>query len=423
MNPNQFFTHSLQDLRVGRILTAALKAVEPGEAVRRGLETVTIPKSASIHLLGIGKAAIPMTAAAAEILPDFEDGLVITKQANRREISKVRILETGHPLPDRRSLEAGRLALKYVGNFNEDDLLVCLLSGGGSSLVTYPLPGIELEDMQQLTGDLLASGAAIDEINILRRELDQVKGGGLAEATRARILNLILSDVLGDDLATIASGPCVPNPTRREDALAVLEKYKLTPTESIRQVLFRPRSRGIKPFHERTTSMIVGNNFTAIQAGQGQAETEGFKVRLLDTAMRGEARQVGDQLAKILAKGTRNAPRPFCWIAGGETTVTLRGHGKGGRNQELALAAVDELDGAAQVLLISLATDGNDGPTDAAGAVVSGETKGRASQAGMETSDYLAHNDAYPFFERLGDLLKPGYTSTNVNDLVFLFGF
>ncbi len=423
MDPDRFLTRSSRDPRVGRILAAALEAVEPGKIVREHLEHNPIPGPSKIHLLGIGKAALPMTSAAAKSLDHFIDGLAITKQAFFQADERIQVVEAGHPIPDRRSLEAGRAALRFVSRLQHNEQLICLLSGGGSALVTLPKPGIRLEDLQQLTNDLLRCGATIREINILRRELDQIKGGGLASATQAPILNLVLSDVIGDDLASIASGPTVPNPTTQVDAMEVLKKYHLTPADSIQRSLSKQTTNNQKAAGGPVKSYILGNNLSAVQAAARQAKAEGFHPQILELALNGEASQTGRRLAKQLREAAANVQRPFCRILGGETTVTLRGNGKGGRNQELALAAVDELSGLRGVTLISLASDGNDGPTEAAGAVVTGETGRRAKNLGMAAEDFLARNDAYSFFDPLGDLLKPGYTGTNVNDLVFLFGF
>jgi hydroxypyruvate reductase len=339
-------------------------------------------------------------------------------------------MEGGHPVPDARSLQAGETVLEFVSSLQTEDTLICLISGGGSALVTAPL--VPLQDMQTLTSLLLASGARIDEINILRRQLDRVKGGGLAQATKAKIISLILSDVVGNPLETIASGPTVPNPTTRADAIAVLKKYDLEEQlpDSIKKNL--ESGTGLPEFQEHTLmgirapelyniqNVIVGDNRLAAQAAREQAKLEGFDVEILMNDLQAEAREAGVMLAKRLREESAKRPRPFCLIAGGETTVTVRGKGKGGRNQELALSAMDELSGLENALLIALATDGDDGPTDAAGAVVTGESARRAAALGLDAADYLSQNDAYPFFNTLGDLIKCGPTGTNVNDLIFL---
>jgi glycerate 2-kinase len=306
---------------------------------------------------------------------------------------------------------------------HENDTLVCLISGGGSALVTAPY--VPLEDLQTLTSLLLASGARVDEINTLRRQLDRVKGGGVARATRAKIISLILSDVIGNPLEAIASGPTFADPTTGEDAISILEKYRLDKQapDSILEALLNTRKLPAGARAGRMNeiqNIIIGDNKLAAQAALNQAKHEGFHAEILTNHLQLEAREAGVMLAQKLRDELNQRPRPFCLIAGGETTVTIRGNGKGGRNQELALSAVNELRGLRDVMLIALATDGDDGPTDAAGAVVTGESAHRAEALGLEAAAYLSRNDSYPFFQALDDLIETGPTGTNVNDLVFL---
>ncbi|MFZ5819992.1 MAG: glycerate kinase type-2 family protein [Chloroflexota bacterium] len=458
MDASPFFTHSLQDGRVARILSTALEAVEPGAAVRRYLESHPLPPARRVFALGLGKAATPMTQALSRFA-HLTRALVVTKHASSltdvpasTTVPSMGIIESGHPVPDARSLAAGEAALEFVSALQADDLLVCLISGGGSALMTAPL--VPLEDLQALTSALLACGARIDEINTLRRRLDRVKGGGIAKATQARVLSLILSDVVGSPLEAIASGPTAPDPTTKEDALAALEKYGLSTNAQRARCLHRS-SRNVKkisensrkladslprsilysllsapetpkpgdPLFARVQNVIVGDNALAVRAALEQAKKEGFRAIDLGSDWQGEARQVGVELVRRLRSAATENPSPVCMVAGGETTVTLTGGGKGGRNQELALAAVPELADAPDLMLVSLATDGEDGPTDAAGAASSGETRQRAERLGLTAAGHLSRNDAYPFFEALGDLLKIGPTGTNVNDLVVLLKF
>jgi hydroxypyruvate reductase len=388
MDANRFVTQSLREPRITRILAAAIDAVEPGKLVREHLQHADVPKYDRVFLLGIGKASEAMTRAAAEFFNNFTDALIITKHASSSTHNRITVMESGHPIPDERSLAAGQAALDFVSNLKENDLLVCLISGGGSALVTAPREGITLANIQSQTSNLLASGATINEINALRRQMDCIKGGGLARATKAKVISLILSDVIGNSLETIASGLTV------DPALGA-----------------------------RVRNFIIGDIHVAAQAAQQQAIREGFDSEILDLQIKGEAREVGLRYAKKLKEEKQKRKSPFCLIAGGETTVTIKGNGKGGRNQELALAAVDELSGMEDILFGSLATDGDDGPTDAAGAAVNGETRQRAERRGMSASDHLSRNDAYMFFDPLNDLIKCGYTGTNVNDLVFLVAF
>jgi hydroxypyruvate reductase len=425
MDANRFATRSLQDPRILRILSTALEAVDPYLAVQKHLPNL----DGRVFGLGIGKAAIPMMDAFAARIP-LSGGLAVTKFGSGLSRSSYTVIEGGHPIPDARSLYAGEKVLEFVSSLHEDDILVCLISGGGSALVTAPY--IPLEDLQKLTSLLLSSGARIDEINTLRRQLDRIKGGGLARATKAKIISLILSDVIGNPLEAIASGPTVPDPTTKDDALKILDKYSGVLTTEARRHGASLSSvsqwlRGSKEIEtDRSTfahvqNIIIGDNKLASQAALHQAELEGLQAEILTNELQGEAREVGLMLAKLLREQLIKRPRPFCLIAGGETTVTIRGKGRGGRNQELALSAVNELTGLDDVILIALATDGDDGPTDAAGAVVTGESAQRAESLGLDASDALSRNDAYPFFQALGDLIKTDPTGTNVNDLVFLF--
>ena len=424
MDVNRFATYSLQDSRVLRILSAALEAVDPYIAVQKNLP----PLEGRIFGLGIGKAAVPMMDALAARVP-IASGLAVTKFAPRGTSTQYTIIEGGHPIPDARSLYAGEKVLEFVSSLHEEDTLVCLISGGGSALVTSPY--VPLEELQTLTSLLLSSGARIDEINALRRQLDRIKGGGLARATKAKIISLIMSDVIGNPLEAIASGPTVPNPTTKDDALQILDKYfkNLTTEPRRHRDTLNSVSQSLRGTKEveidnsifpRVQNIIIGDNKLATQAAWKQAKQEGLHTEILMNELQGEARDVGVMLARRLREALSKYPIPFCWIAGGETTVRVKGQGIGGRNQELALSAMNELRGLQDVMLIALATDGDDGPTDAAGAVVTGESARRAESLGLDATAYLSRNDAYPFFQALDDLIKTGPTGTNVNDLVLL---
>ncbi len=399
-----------------------MNAVEAGGLVRRYLSQATLPPHEGLYLLGVGKAAEPMVLAAAEALPDFTKALVITKRAVAPARKRVQVMEGSHPIPDARSVMAGRAALDLAARLNEKDLLICLLSGGGSSLACSPRSSIGLRDMQLLTTALLGAGARIEEINTVRRHLDGFKGGGLARATKARVLALLLSDVIGDRPEAIASGPTAADPTSGLDALGILDKYGIPAPPNVYSLLSNQRS-GEPLAASRVTNVVVGNNELAAEAALTQAKNEGFRARIVRTDVEGEASVVGQRLGERLRLAAEQESRPFCLILGGEPTVSIHGDGKGGRNQELALGAVETLAGLPNAMLVSLATDGDDGPTDAAGAVVTGGTEERARQAGLDATRHLLRNDSYAYFEALGDLLKPGYSGTNVNDLMFLIGF
>jgi len=429
VDANRFATHSLKNPRILRILSAALQAVDPAQAVRKHIPKI----NGDVYGLGIGKASIPMLTALAEAIP-LSDALAISKHDSGLSRELFPVILGSHPVPDTKSLYAGQRVLAFVSALHVEDTLVCLISGGGSALVTAPYESITLEDMQTLTSLLLSCGARIDEINTLRRQLDRIKGGGLARATKAKVISLILSDVIGNPLEAIASGPTFPNPTTNQDALDILRKYQLQDRvpNSIYQFLTTSDSLltgdasavlstgSGSSIIGRVQNMIIGDNGFAAQAALEQAGREGFSAEILTNELQGEAREVGVSLAIRLKEEKSKRPPPFCLIAGGETTVTIKGNGKGGRNQELALAAVSELAGEKDLTLITLATDGEDGPTDAAGAVVTGESAWRAQRAGVDAADSLSRNDAYAFFDALGDLIRTGPTETNVNDLVFL---
>ena len=369
----------------------------------------------------MGKAAEAMTRGAAESLARYEAALVITKSRADEPTPRSTVFESGHPVPDERSIAAGQAAMRFASGLATEDLLICLISGGGSALATCPVAGVSLGDLQALTTAALISGADIEDVNNLRRCLDLLKGGGLAAATKAHVLGLILSDVIGDRLEAIASGPTVPCPTDPSKAIQLLGRLRSSTNDSIENILKSPATRPANIAGARIDNVIVGNARTAAEGAHRQARTEGFAAEILDVEFVGEAQLVGRALGNRLAMESKSLRRPACLIAVGESTVKLSSpHGTGGRNQELALAAVDALDSVEDCMLISLATDGEDGPTDAAGAVVTGTTAARGRVAAMIPSEFLQRHDSHSYFGALGDLLRPGYTGTNVNDIVLM---
>jgi hydroxypyruvate reductase len=401
-----------------------------------------------MFIVGAGKAGAPMAEAAAEMLGDrLHAGMVIVKDGHLGDWRpdsrpglpyQLDFMEAGHPVPDQRGVVGGQRIRQLLASVTADDLVLALISGGGSALLVAPVESVSLADLQALTNALLASGASIDEINTLRKHLDRLKGGGLAQFCRpAHVAALVLSDVIGDPLDVIASGPTVPDPSTFDDAWHILEKYDLIERIPPEIPAYLQRGRdGREPetpkpgeaLFGRVHNVLIGSNRQAAEAALRQAQEEGFHPLLLTTWLQGEARQAGRFLAAALRQAAADgqpATRPACIIAGGETTVTLAGAdgGLGGRNQELALAAVHDLAGLPDVALVTLATDGGDGPTDAAGAVVTGATLERARLAGLDPAHFLKRNDSYRFFAGLGDLLRTGPTRTNVNDLAFLFTF
>jgi hydroxypyruvate reductase len=425
--PVQFGTFSLQSHPpVMRMLSAAMNAVDAGAAVKSHLRENPLPTANRTFAFGLGKAACAMTSALADST-ELAESLIITKHVSSfsdlTRLKRVTVMEGNHPVPGSDSVDAGYAALEFVSQLTPDDLLICLISGGGSALMAAPY--IPLGDLQALTSVLLACGARIDEINTLRRHLDQLKGGGLARsANGAQIVSLLLSDVVNDSIEAIASGPTTPDPTTNADVLSIIEKYGLkdkVPAVIVSSMRETPKPGD--PTFDRVQNTVIASNLIALYAAQAQAQAEGIEAKILRADLQGEASIVGLRMAVQLRESIRQIRRPFCLLAGGETTVTLKGYGKGGRNQELALGAVDALAGLQDVMLVSLATDGEDGPTDAAGAVVTGESAQRAKRLGMSAKGYLFRNDAYTFFDALGDLIQIGPSGTNVNDLVLCFAF
>lgn len=388
-----------------------------------------------ILLISFGKAAFLMAKAVSDNAGDLiARGVVITKygHALSRDLHKnIEIHEAGHPIPDRNGVEATRRAIEMLRGADEKTLVLSLISGGGSALLVAPKDGITLDDKQAVTDLLLKAGASIDELNTVRKHISGIKGGRLAQyAYPARVVSLILSDVIGDKLDVIASGPTSPDSTTFGMALDVVRKYELTEKlpAKVKDILDAgshgrvdetPKEGAL--IFEHVENIIVGSNKKAAQAAAMRAKELGFDATILSTELQGEATDAAYWLAKkaievkkMVLKGTGTK---FCLISGGETTVTVRGNGKGGRNTELALAYALEIDGTQGVTFLSAGTDGTDGPTDAAGAIVSGETIDKGREMGLDPRTYLSSNDSYTFFRRTGELLKTGPTGTNVMDL------
>ena len=453
--PEQFETSSLVSFPHGKeicqILASALNSADAGVGIRNKVsldisnlmigDTIhDLTKYKRVYIIAAGKAAVPMSAAMSEILGNhLTYGVVITKDGyvdtNKSVFENcLTIIEACHPIPDRRNLEASTQVISLSKNLDRDDLVICLLSGGGSSLLMKPSPGLSLNDIQDTTSLLLICGASIYEINTIRKHLDIFKGGGLGKLLfPATVISLLLSDVVGDSLDMIASGPTVSDSTTYQDAWDVLDKHYIlsqVPPQVLTHLADGKAGRVPEtknpgdPALAKIQNVMVGSNEQAASAAVQAANNLGFSASLLSTTLQGEASQVGQAIAEK-AKGLLSSPvntdQTTCLIAGGETIVTIKGAGKGGRNQELSLGAVKSLSGANPISLISLATDGGDGPTDAAGAVVTNHTYSLGLSKGMNPAEYLEQNDSYHYFEPLGDLIKTGPTLTNVNDLVFIF--
>jgi glycerate 2-kinase len=429
-----------QDLHT--IYQAALTAVDPSEAIRTHVQrdgdqlhvadcTYDLRQYDAVYLIGIGKAGAAMAIAIEAVLGDrLRGGHVIVKYGHGGPVVHVTLHEADHPIPDEAGVRATRTLLDFVNGRGPRELLICLLSGGGSALSPAPVEGITLAEKQEVTRLLLACGATIHEINALRKHISQIKGGQLARlASPATLVTLVLSDVVGDALDVIASGPTVPDTSTFADCVEILRKYQLLDTVpmAIRRHLEAGISGAIpetpKPgdaVFARTQTVIIGRNLQALEAASRQAAALGYHPLILSSAIEGETREVAKVhvgIAKeVLASGHPIAA-PACILSGGETTVTLHGQGKGGRNQEFALALALGIHHMPGIAALSGGTDGTDGPTDAAGATADWTTCARAEQHGLHPREALENNDAYPFFEDLGDLLITGPTQTNVMDV------
>ncbi len=477
-------THRDQILR---ILDAAIRAVDPSEAMRAhaavegdrlriGPRSYPLAELDRVFVIGGGKAGTPMAAALFEVLGGritagsvnvkyghtaaaggwrarFEGragsgvepsgGSTPAKAApperySYAETGRIVIVEAGHPVPDAAGQAGAARIASLLHGLTERDLVIVLISGGGSALLPLPVAGIPLADYQALTGVLLRCGADITEINTIRKHCSQLQGGQLARlAAPAQVATLILSDVVGTPLDVIASGPTVPDPTTFADAVAVLNRYGVLDQipASVRGHLLQGAAGAIPdtpkpgdPLFDRVTNVVIGDNTSAGRAAVARATRLGFHSALLTTFIQGEAREVGKVVAGLaqgIALGQSDYTAPACLVLGGETTVTIRGQGAGGRNQELALAAAIALDGAplppgVEAAVVSLGTDGTDGPTDAAGGIATADTLARGRTLGLDARAALANNDSYPYLGALGDLIITGPTNTNVNDLIFV---
>ena len=423
------------------ILKASLRAADAGEAIRRHLRlgkshlhagAVRIPLNPfdRIYLIAIGKAAVPMAVATEKVLrARLTGGIAVTKHGHASaRLRRLELFESAHPIPDDTGLKAAERVAQLARESNARDLLIVALSGGASALLPAPLPPVTLAIKQETTNQLLRAGADIFELNAVRKHLSALKGGRFAAlAYPATIVGLLLSDVIGDPPDVIGSGLTAPDESTREGALGVLDKYAkhcTIPAEArraIEQGSETPKTGD--PIFKNVHNVIVGSNRLALMAAAAEAKARGYRTLLLSSSMQGETREIARAHAQILreviASGNPVRP-PACLLAGGETAVTVRGAGKGGRNQEFALAAAIEIEASPDCLIVSAGTDGTDGPTDAAGAFASGDTMRRARLLGLNAGKSLAGNDSYHFFDALGDLIRTGPTGTNVMDIHLL---
>lgn len=431
-----------------QILRAALNAADPQKAIKNHVHridnilnvdnlTFDLDKFQQVFVVGGGKASGAMAGILEEILGDkLIGGFINVSRGTKSSFKTRKILlnEAGHPIPDEAGVEGARKIVQVVDKAKKGDLVICLISGGGSALIPLPAAGITLQDKQKLTEALLKCGATIDEINAVRKHISEVKGGQLAKsAYPATLVSLILSDVVEDPLDTIASGLTAPDKTTFNDAILTLRKYDLweglTP-ETVRKRLEaglrgeipETPKPGDKAF-DKTHNVIVGRNRYAALAACRKAESLGFNSLLLSSMVEGEARHVGTAYVGIMKEilhSNNPIPKPAVVVAGGETTVTVTGSGKGGRNQELVLSASLKINGFNGVAIASINTDGIDGPTDAAGAIADGQTMGRAEEKKMNPKEFLMNNDSFHFFLKLDDLICTGPTGTNVGDLTVM---
>jgi len=407
-----------------------------GEWLRIGEKEFDLSKIGDIVVVGGGKASGAMVEALEGVLGDRITGGVVNVPTSREfkyRTRRVRLNEAGHPIPTDGSMRGAEEMIALVSDLGPNDLVMCLISGGGSSLISLPTEDITLDEVKETTQLLLKSGATIQEVNTVRKHISRIKGGLLAKAAYpATVISLIISDVVGDRLDTIASGPTVPDQTTYSDALSILEKYKLT--EKVATKIFEHIKKGVDgeipetPKHNdecfrNAFCKIIASNADALEAAAKVGKSYGLGIHILTTEMQGEARRVGEymsHLAEDVRKIGSPIPTPALLLSGGETTVTVKGKGIGGRNQELVLSTALGINGAENTAIVSFSTDGIDGPTDAAGAIADGFTLQRANEIGLTPSHHLDNNDSYHFFEELNDLLFTGPTGTNVADVTAL---
>lgn len=427
------------------IFKSGIKAVEPGAAIKKyckikrsrlyiGSKEYNLKKFENIYVVGAGKAAAPMAAAIEDLFGnDITKGIVIVKYGHVTKLQKIKLIEAGHPVPDAQGQNGANKILNIVKEAGEKDLVICLISGGGSALLPLPVDQISLVDKQNTITELLSCGASIHEINTIRKHLSKIKGGRLAQdASPATLITLILSDVVGDDMDVIASGPTVPDKSTFDDCMRIIQKYAIErklPETVVNHIKHGVSEKiGETPGHtdavfENTQNVIIGSNMEALIASKKESEKLGYNTKIISAKIQGEAKTVAFEhtaIAKKILEAGHPIKPPACVLSGGETTVTVTGAGKGGRNQEFALASVMDISNKNSIAILSCGTDGNDGDTDAAGAIADSDTFRRATEMGMDPNTFLENNDSYHFFEKLNDLVKTGPTNTNVMDIMVM---
>lgn len=402
------------------LFRAAVEAADPMQIVPPHLPP---PPRGRTLVIGAGKASAQMARAVELNWPGPLEGLVVTRYGYKVPTERIEIVEAAHPVPDRAGLDAATRILQLVRGLTADDLVLCLISGGGSSLLPLPASGLTLADKQLVNRTLLRSGATISEMNCVRKHLSAIKGGRLGAACApARVVTLLISDVPGDDPSVIASGPTVPDPTTCADALAILQKYSISEPAAALEHLRRGQDETPKPGDPRLVgaeAILIGTPQASLEAAAELAQAAAVTPLILGDAVEGEARDVAlvhAAIARQVAVHGQPARAPCVLLSGGETTVTIRGKGRGGRNAEFLLALTIALDGHPRVHAIACDTDGIDGTEDNAGAIAGPDSLQRAAALELRAKDFLADNDGYTFFSRLGDLVVTGPTLTNVND-------
>jgi glycerate 2-kinase len=416
MNPRDYLLESF---------LVAVKAANPAHIVPQHLPNPPVGRTL---VVGAGKAAAAMAQAVENAWPSNArlDGLVVTRYGHSLAAHKIRVIEAGHPIPDENGIQASQEILAMVKTLNPDDLLLCLFSGGGSSLLSLPIEGISLQDLREVTKQLLRCGANIQEINTVRKHLSVIQGGRLAAVCKAPVLALIISDVTGDATTHIASGPCAPDPSTFTDALAVLERYDLNMPPAVKQVFLTGKAGAMnetpKPgsaIFTRVENRIIANAHQTLVAAAEYFRGIGITPLILGDTVSGESREIAKSYAAF-AKEIRHHPQwlraPVALLSGGETTVTIKGNGRGGRNAEFLLSLLIELAGTEAIYALACDTDGLDGSENNAGALITPDSLHRAEKLGLNATAYLANNDAYTFFQLLNDLVTTGPTFTNVND-------
>jgi len=428
---NQIFRHVLDILDPGQLVKEKVSIRDSTLIVEE--REYNLNNYENIYVVGGGKACAPMAKAMEGLLGDkIDNGIIVVKYDHGLSLKKIETVEASHPIPDENGERGASDILRLLSGTGEKDLIICLISGGGSALLVQPHKGITLQDIQTASAELLACGATIDEINTVRKHLSSIKGGQLAKAAYpSTLITLMLSDVVGDPMDIIASGPTVPDGSTFEDAYSIIQKYSLEEKISnsvcgflgsgkIGEIEETPE-HGNKIF-DNTQNVIVGSNKIALNAAEKRAKDLGYNTIVLSSLVEGESRDVAKFFAAIAKEVSRTGTpvsKPACIIAGGETTVTIRGKGKGGRNQEFALSAAMEIEGFEGVVILSAGTDGTDGPTDATGAIVDSNTcKDARKKFNLNAEEFLSRNDSYNFFKKTGEHIVTGPTMTNVMDIM-----